>query len=272
MTAVRGPGMRPRGQKEDDVDELGTAPRASGRWSRTPVARWPVAVAVGLALVAVPSSATARTTGGEPLVTVSGTPLVHTFDLAVPGDAAVGEWGVSTSAASPTPFDGSLAADEPVPDPAFAEALVVQYGTLDGTGRVVAWHDAGTLAEPVSLSQALGRPTTVAAGEPARVPVRVRLPDPGALDLAPGRSLAVTATFTVDYLSDDTAATPPARPVAGHGPLAMTGADLRLLGLLGAAGVLAGSLLRGTRTRDRRDHPAGRAGSGGAGDRGWEAG
>jgi len=173
-------------------------------------------------------------------VAVDGDPLVHTFDLDRPGDAVAGAWRVTATGSSPVPFDGALAAEHPVPA-ALAQALAVEYGRTDAAGRLLDWHPAGTLADPVTYGNALARDPRVQAGEPVVVPVRVSLPDPAAVDGVPGEVLEVRASFVVSWLGEG----PPAVVVDERGPLrpavrfAVTGTATAAAAL--AAGALLGA-------------------------------
>lgn len=204
---------------------------------------------IGLLLVLAPAAAVAGTPTPGP-VTVHGAPLVHTFDLDVPHDAVTGLWHVTSSSPTPTSYDGVLVADDEVPSD-LAHALVVQYGTVDRDGRVTAWHDAGTLAEPASYAATVPRPASVSSARPAAVPVRVSLPDPARLEARPGQRLAVEATFTVDYL------TPAPTPATG-GVLATTGGSTWLAA---AAALLVLTGLTATRLAATRAAARRRAGA-----------
>ncbi|RMI14024.1 hypothetical protein [Cellulomonas triticagri] len=208
----------------------------------------------GLVVAGVAGAATPAVAAPDgPVVTISGDPLVHTFDTEVPGDAVTGTWTVSTTATHPVPFSGTLRADAPDP---LADALAVQYGEVGADGSVSTWHDAGTLAEPVAYAAAVPTATSVSAASPLTIPVRVSLPDPSALVGDPGQPLDVTATFTVTHLDPGAGGTPavtdPTAPgQAGPGPrgvLAITG-PTGWFALLAAALVAAGIT---TRRRARR--------------------
>ncbi|WP_217616838.1 hypothetical protein [Cellulomonas sp. GbtcB1] len=190
------------------------------------------AVAVAAVAVVLPTApaTAAPAPGDDGVVLVAGEPLVHTFDLAVPGDAVTGRWQVDASSSAPVQYDALLVPEGAV-SPSLARALVVHYGQVRADGRI-AWQPAGTLAEPRSYADALGATPAVSAGEPAVIPVRVSLPDPGVVSGEPGDQLAVEATFLVSYLDGDSGDEPrdpgpagvaaPGRP----GALAVTGPGL----------------------------------------------
>ncbi|WP_431838358.1 hypothetical protein [Cellulomonas sp. Y8] len=205
---------------------------------------WVLAAAVVLAATGGVAGAVV-----PPTVLVDGDPLVHTFALDRPGDAVTGEWRVSTTGAATVPFDGVLTAEAPAAA-TLAGALAVEYGRTGADGRVLGWHAAGTLADPVAYGTALGAEPRVRPGEPVVVPVRVSLPDPAAVTGAPGETLVVRASFVVGWLDDGAPGGPPGgAPDAGHPvhggrtALAGTGAAVGAVALGAAALLVAGTAL-----------------------------
>lgn len=183
-------------------------------------------------------------------VTVVGEPLVHTFDLDVPGDLVEGVWTVVGERAEVVPYDGVL---EPVGvvSPELAEALVVQYGRVGAGGEVVSWHDAGTLDRPRTYGHALDTRPAVSAAAPTSIPVRVSLPDPAALASQAGQVLTVEARFTIGYLDDASGSRP------GEG-LALTGLWPWWLAVAAVLVALGAVLARGRRGPDEPSDRAGR--------------
>lgn len=199
--------------------------------------------------------------GGHDRVTVHGEPLVHEFDLSVPGDAVEGRWQVATDAAHRVPFDAVLAPDGPGGE-ILAAALDVHYGDLAADGSVTAWHAAGTLAAPRSYAQAVAASPAVDATAPQAIAVRVSLPEPARVVGDVGQRFRVDATFRVGYLAGpdtdgDTGVTGPGpdadgavtSPSSVQDPLAVTGTTLGLLALVAGAMVTLGALLRRRRRR-----------------------
>lgn|GEM_PF-3210285 len=210
-------------------------------------------VGAGVLLVtagAAPGAAHQRGTVPAPgPVTVVGAPLVHTFDLDVPGDLVEGRWTVTGDRSAAVPYDGVL---EPVGvvSPDLAEALVVEYGRVGADGEVLSWHDAGTLARPQTYGHALATSPAVSAATPTSIPVRVSLPDPGSLTALAGQVLTVEARFTISYLDDGSG--------TSHG-LAVTGLWPWWLAVA-AVLVALGALL--SRARRAPDDPPQHAGPG----------
>lgn len=241
----------PDGRPSDGRPGAGSD-RADAARPRSPAARVGgsvVASAAAMLLVGpMTPPASAEPGAVRDLVSVSGAPLVHTFDLDVPGDSVTGRWEVNGTSPTPVPYDGLLVTEAAVPD-SLAHALVVHYGELGPDGQVAAWHDGGTLVDPVAYADALARIPAVSAGHPTVIPVRVSLPDPSAVTGQAGAPAAVQASFTVSYL---------AGAAVGAGSTAHAGAALAVtgpgpwLGLLAAALVAAGAaLLTARRSRPR---------------------
>ncbi len=133
-------------------------------------------------------------------VVVTGDPIVHTFDTTKYNDIAPGTWTITNLGTDAAPFDGTFAPTGDIAD-SLAENLTVQYGDDIVAGQPTTWHDAGTLAAPVSYADALSlADATLAGGESRVVPVRVILSDPTALQGTAGETLTVGATFTVTYV------------------------------------------------------------------------
>jgi hypothetical protein len=166
---------------------------------------------LALALTAGPSAAAAdgaavaeATTRSGAVLSLSGAPLAHTFDTEVPGDSVQGEWTLSNSGTQPVSYDGLLA---PVGEFSLdlAQNLDVEYGIVGPDGEVTDWAQAGTLAQPVSYTTALGAASPAMTGaDSITIPVRVTLADPKALTSAPGDPQTVGATFSINYLSPET--------------------------------------------------------------------
>lgn len=210
---------------------------------RTTTARAGAAL-LGATALLLPVPAAAHAAAGSPdagRVAVTGDPLVHVFDLGTPGDAVTGLWRVTSAAPEATTYDGVLTADDALPG-ALAHALVVQYGEPGTDGEVLAWHDAGTLARPRSLADALPTSTTVSAARPVDVPVRVALHDPAAVGGRPGDVHRVTATFTVSYLEPGPGGAGRPAPT-DRGVLATTG-PAGWLALVAAALIVTGVVKR----------------------------
>lgn len=223
----------------------------------------------------VPAARTALSTSGA-VLSLTGAPLVHTFDTTTPGDSVEGVWTLTNTGTQAASYDGLLA---PVGQFSLdlAQNLVVEYGIVGADDQVTGWAAAGTLAQPVSYTTALGTVCPAVSGNDRLViPVRVTLADPGALTSAPGDEQTVGATFSISYLSpgDDTSTggsgagcetpgggdqTPGsgAGNGAGGGPgqaagpgttvssvLASTGAQVAGLLLVAFAAVAAGGFLR----------------------------
>lgn len=133
------------------------------------------------------------------LLQVSGDPLVHTFDVTRFNDTIAGEWTLTNIGEATAPFDGTLAPVGSMSE-TLAENLTVQYGTV-ANGQTT-WHNAGTLANPVSYTDALqlSEVTLDGGGATQQIPVRVTLADPTQLDGVAGEELQVNATFTVNYI------------------------------------------------------------------------
>lgn len=218
--------------------QAGPGSRTAVAWRRAGLASLVALTTSGV--VALPAAA-----DEIPLVEVTGAPLVHHFDLGVPGDAVTGRWQIAATSADPVPYDGVLTTYGPV-SPSLARALHVQYGQLDGDGRVRAWFDAGTLADPVSLGDALPDVGPVGAGTPVTVPVRVRLPDPQHVTGEAGDLLEVEAVFTVSYLGQGQVAAGDQQDLG----LAATGVPTWVVAVAAAA-LAAGLLAR------RRNGPVG---------------
>jgi hypothetical protein len=240
-----------------------TAGRRYGRRGVTAV----LAAVLVMAVAAGPARAEADEPSAR--LVVAGEPLVHTFDLATPGDSVEGEWLVAADAA--VAYDGTLLAGETSAS-VLADALLVEYGEVSSGGAVLGWRDAGTLADSRSYGEALGVDLTTDPAVATRIPVRVSLPDPEPVRAAlrEGATVLVEATFTVAYLADASPATPgaPAPPgapgaadvpedsgaMAGSvsiGALATTGAGLAALGLAAALLVGGAMLARSARRSSR---------------------
>lgn len=137
------------------------------------------------------------------VLSLSGAPLVHTFDTTTPGDSVEGEWTLSNSGTGPVSYDGLLA---PVGEFSLdlAQNLDVEYGIVGSDGEITDWAQAGTLARPVSYTTALGAASPAMTGaDSITIPVRVTLADPDALTSAPGDPQSVGATFSISYLSPE---------------------------------------------------------------------
>lgn len=208
---------------------------------------------------AATAQAAASTDGGGAVV-ISGAPLVHTFDLRVPGDAVTGEWQIGSAVAELRDFDGVLVPVEPSAAE-LARALTVSYGSIDADGAGISWHAAGTLAEPRSYADVLGHSPTVAAGQPVRLPVRVALPEPEAVSGAAGEVLLVSASFVVSYLGGEVSVgTPGGGGVAAWPPvLAVTGWGPWWLLAAAVVSITVGAELARQR-RDARNAPTGSGG------------
>lgn len=138
------------------------------------------------------------------LLTLSGDPLVHTFNTSVYGDRVQGTWTLTNSGNTAAPYNGTLAPVGTMSD-SLAKALTVQYG-VENTEGVISWHDAGTLAAPLTYAQATNTEHSINGGAKQEIPVRVVLQDPTALEGEPGADLSVNATFTVSYVDPNSAA------------------------------------------------------------------
>lgn len=232
---------------------------------------------LALALAAGPAAASADGTPaaqGAPasgaVLSLSGAPLVHTFDTETAGDSVQGEWTLSNTGTQAVTYDGTLA---PVGEFSLdlAQNLDVEYGVVGADGSVTRWAAAGTLAQPVSYTTALGAHAPEVTGtESITIPVRVTLTDPEALTSPQGEQQTVGATFSINYLSDpvpepggpgdgdggDTGGdgeTGGGEDVAAGGDdgiLATTGAQILGWLLLALAAVTVGSRLRRRRSAD----------------------
>ena len=234
---------------------------------------------LALALAAGPAAASADGTSaahGAPasgaVLSLSGAPLVHTFDTETAGDSVQGEWTLSNSGTQAVTYDGTLA---PVGEFSLdlAQNLDVEYGVVGADGSVTGWAQAGTLAQPVSYTTALGAHAPEVTGtESITIPVRVTLTDPEALTSPKGEEQTVGATFSINYLSDPVPE--PGGPGDGDGGggdiggdgetgggedvaaggddgiLATTGAQILGWLLLALAAVTVGSRLRRRRSAD----------------------
>lgn len=233
---------------------------------------------LALALTAAPSAASADgvalaegTARSGAVLSLAGAPLVHTFDTTTPGDSIQGEWTLSNNGTQAVTYDGVLA---PVGEFSLdlAQNLDVAYGVVGSDGQITGWARAGTLAQPVSYTTALGADSPEMTGtDSITIPVRVTLTDPEALTSPYDEEQTVGATFSINYLSapspgpegpagpgdggsgDGSATAPGGEDVASgddDGLLASTGAQILGWLLLALAAVTVGSRLRRRRRTD----------------------
>jgi hypothetical protein len=141
---------------------------------------------------AVPGADATLPTGA--LVSVTGDPVVHTFDLTTYNESVEGVWSIDNTGTVGVTFDGTLTATGAEVPTSLAAQLVVQYADASG-----AWRDAGTLASPVSYVTAVGAGSALAAAASERVLVRISLADPTALEGVAGETLSISAAFSVGY-------------------------------------------------------------------------
>jgi hypothetical protein len=130
------------------------------------------------------------------LVDVTGDPIVHTFDITQYNDTVEGIWSINNKGTVGVTFDGALKATSTNIPASLAAQLNVQYADASGT-----WYNAGTLAAPVSYVTAVGASSTLAAAASVKVPVRISLADPTALEGTAGATLTISAAFGVDYVA-----------------------------------------------------------------------
>lgn len=136
------------------------------------------------------------------LLKVDGQPVVHTFDTTKLNDMAVGSWTLTNSGPTATTWNGKLEVTSV--SNSLAQNLEVSYGVGDSAGTV--WYDAGTVAAPLSVADALGAQSVDIAGkEIVPIQVRIVLPNPALLEGEPETTLSVDANFTVEYLSGNAA-------------------------------------------------------------------
>lgn len=165
---------------------------------------------LALALTAGPSAAAVDSAAGAEaptrsgaVLSLSGAPLVHTFDTATPGDSVEGEWTLSNSGTQAVSYDGVLA---PVGEFSLdlAQNLDVEYGVVGSDGQITRWAHAGTLAQPVTYTTALGADSPEMTGtDSITIPVRVTLTDPEAMTSPYDEEQTVGATFSINYLAPD---------------------------------------------------------------------
>lgn len=187
------------------------------------------------------------------VLSLSGDPLVHTFDTTVAGDQVEGVWTLTNAGAQRVGYDGALA---PVGEfsPELAAGVVVEYGVVDAAGQVGRWVSAGTLARPVPYGTATGVRPAVDGRSTVSIPVRLTLVGTAALHAAPSRSHTVGATFSVTSLAS-TDGTPPGPgrwSLPGHGTLASTGVSVGFWLVAALAAVVLGAYLRRRQAARRR--------------------
>lgn len=206
------------------------------------------AALLGLTFAAgAPASAIQHEVRTDPRgLVLEGSPLVHSFDTARPGDSVEARWTLTAHRQADYSFEGVFVTVGDVSTP-LAEALAIEYGVGGDDGTATRWLPAGTLADPVPYSTVTGASTMTGPGS-ASIPVRVTLADASALPA--GQTQSVTANFELSYI----AGTPGDSPGHGNG-LAASGApsSLWLLpSLLAALAIVVGLLLR----RREQDHDA----------------
>ncbi|WIE70320.1 hypothetical protein [Curtobacterium sp. MCLR17_054] len=157
-------------------------------------------------LTAVAPDPTSPPTGG--LVSISGAPLVKEFDGTEYNQLAESTWTLTNKGDKAAPFDGVLQQLKGS-DPALADALTLQFGEQKGSDTV--WHDAGTLADPVSYDEALSLDDSEALvpenDGTVTIPVRVVLADPTVLPYDganPDKKFTLDANFVVNYTDPNT--------------------------------------------------------------------
>lgn len=207
------------------------------------------AALLGLTFAAgAPASATqdeGRT--DPPGLVLEGSPLIHSFDTARPGDSVEARWTLTAHREADYSFEGAFVTVGDVSAP-LAEALAIEYGIGGEDGTATRWLPAGTLADPVPYSTVTGASTMVGPGSTS-IPVRVTLGD--ASDLPSGQTQRVTANFELSYI----AGTPSDAPGHGNG-LAASGAPSSIWlvpSLLAALAMVVGLLLR--RREQHHDAP-----------------
>lgn len=158
-----------------------------------------IAAAVGVIVMAIAgwqAAAAAETPVTAPPASLSvvGEPLIGVFTPTSPASVEA-EWTVSAVSPSALTADGVFLLTTS-DDRDFASDLHVSYATVEPGGDVQ-WHDAGTLAAPVSYTVAVGRALIVEPGEDRLVRVRVSYDADGAWARSQAGSREVEASFVV---------------------------------------------------------------------------
>jgi len=147
-----------------------------------------------------------ETTPEGALITVTGDPLVHEFDIATFNDSVEGTWSINNVGTVPAIYDGVLNATGEVPA-SLAEQLRVEYGIPGEAAGETRWLEAGTLAAPNSFADTLrlagAFDASLDATQTQTVLVRVTLLDPTQLQGEDGDTLTVHASFDVSYYADE---------------------------------------------------------------------
>lgn len=137
------------------------------------------------------------------LLELHGDPIDADFDSGTFNHQVDATWDLINHGPSATTFDGRFVPLADI-DEQFAEALLVQYGTTgEGGEDDTTWHDAGTVAAPLSYAEVTGV-SSIEGFENRAVHVRVILQDPSLIASADpdqiGVPLTVRADFVVSYL------------------------------------------------------------------------
>ncbi|OAZ42344.1 hypothetical protein A9Z40_01745 [Microbacterium arborescens] len=137
---------------------------------------------------------------GGALLTVAGAPIDHVFDTTKYNQFVDATWTVTNKGGDAAQYAASFETRGDI-SPNLAQNLQVRYGVTDASGQVTSWVAAGTLAEPVEFTAALGLASAIEGNASIQVPVRILLEDPTVLEGDAGDEHRVTADFVVSYMN-----------------------------------------------------------------------
>lgn len=137
---------------------------------------------------------------GGALLTVSGAPIDHTFDTTKYNQFVDATWTITNRGTEAAQYAANFETSSNISEN-LAQNLQVRYGVTDDSGQVIRWVSAGTIAEPVEYTQAVGAASAVPGSSTLQVPVRIVLEDPTQLEGDVDTEHRVTADFVVNYMS-----------------------------------------------------------------------
>lgn len=137
---------------------------------------------------------------GGALLTVAGAPIDHTFDTTQYNQYVDATWTITNRGTDAAQYAANFEASSGI-SANLAQNLQIRYGVTDASGQVTNWVAAGTIAEPVEYTQAVGAASAIAGSGTLQVPVRIVLEDPTVLEGEAGTEHRVTADFVVSYMN-----------------------------------------------------------------------
>lgn len=137
---------------------------------------------------------------GGALLSVAGAPIDHVFDTTKYNQYVDATWTVTNRGSDAARYAANFESTGEI-SANLAQNLQVRYGVTDDAGQVTRWVNAGTLADPVEFTSALGLPSSIGGDASIQVPVRIVLEDPTALEGEAGDEHRVTADFVVSYMN-----------------------------------------------------------------------